>query len=294
MPNPERLLVAFRRARTGSAVRDADLGSRLLEIVTQARTTYPELRIEDEVFLRALADRLGDEPSLEDLAALHSDDLFLACACGLGDRAAIDQFERRFLGPTLIGAIARITSNPAVVAEARQVLRVKLFVQDGERLPKILDYSGRGPLQAWVRTAAVRTALNLVSRQPADAARSEPVEPLLGVHDPATDYLKSQYRPEFERAFHAALETLSVEQRLYLRFHYVDRLTMAQIAGLRRVHGSTISRGLLAARDQLLAETRRALRAQLRIGEADVDSMIGEVVSRADITLSALFRTVPA
>jgi len=46
--------------------------------------------------------------------------------------------------------------------------------------------------------------------------------------------------------------------------------------------------------DQLLAETRRALSVQLRIGEADVDSMIGQVISRANITLSALFHSVPA
>lgn len=294
MPNPERLLAAFRCARDGSVVSDPALGAKLLEIVTQARITYPELPVEDEVFIRALADRLGDEPALAELAALHGDDLFLACACGLGDRAAINEFERRFLGPTAIGAITRVTSSPAVVAEAQQVLRVKLFVQDGTSLPKILDYSGRGPLQAWVRTAAVRTTLNLVSRQPPDAAEVEACEPLLGVPDPETDYLKSQYRPEFERAFRAALETLSGEQRLYLRFHYVDRLTMAQIAGLRRVHESTISRKLLAARDQLLAETRRALSLQLRIGEADVDSMIGQVISRANITLSALFHSVPA
>jgi RNA polymerase sigma-70 factor (ECF subfamily) len=294
MPNPERLLVAFRCAREGSVVSDPDLGAKLLAIVTQARATYPELNIEDEVFIRALADRLGEEPSLAALTALHGDDLFLACACGLGDPAAINEFERRFLGPTAIGAITRVTSAPAVVAEVRQLLRVKLFVQDGASRPKIVDYSGRGPLQAWVRTAAVRTTLNLVSRQPADAAGAEPSEPLLGVPDPETDYLKSQYRPEFERAFRTALETLSGEQRLYLRFHYVDRLTMTQIAGLRRVHESTISRKLLAARDQLLAETRRALSLQLRIGEGDVDSMIGEVISRANITLSALFHSVPA
>jgi RNA polymerase sigma-70 factor (ECF subfamily) len=294
MPNPERLLVAFRCARDGSVGSDPDLGAKLLEIVTQARTTYPELTIDDEVFIRALADQLGDEPSLAELTALHTDDLFLARACSVGDRVAIDEFERRFLGPAALGAIARVTSAPAVVAEARQLLRVKLFVQDGASRPKILAYSGRGPLQAWVRTTAVRITLNLVSRQPADAAGTEPCEPLLGVPDPETDYLKSRYRPEFERAFRAALDTLSGEQRLYLRFHYVDRLTMAQIAGLRRVHQSTISRGLLVARDQLLAETRRVLSAQLHIGEADVDSMIGQVVSRANITLSALFHSVPA
>src|SRR4051794_25639190 len=131
MPNAERLLVAFRFAGSASVVGDAAIGTKLLEIVTHAAAAYPDLRIDDEVFLRALADRLGEEPSVADLAALHGDDLFLACACGLGDRAAINEFERRFLGPTMIGVIRRITSVPTVVAEVRQALRVKLFVREG-------------------------------------------------------------------------------------------------------------------------------------------------------------------
>jgi RNA polymerase sigma-70 factor (ECF subfamily) len=175
--------------------------------------------------------------------------------------------------------------------EVRQLLRVKLFVSDEGR-PKIVDYSGRGPLAAWLRVAAVRTALNLVTRQTPENPTSEE-EPLLGVEDPETEYLKSQHRPEFEQAFRFALTTLSIEQRQLLRFHYVDGLTLAQIGRLRRVHESTISRRLLAARDQLLAETRRALSAELRLEEAEIDSLMGRVMSRAEVTLSTLFRSVP-
>ena len=144
-----------------------------------------------------------------------------------------------------------------MVEEVRQLLRVKLFVSDEGRA-RIGDYSGRGPLQAWLRVAAVRTALNLVSRQTPEEPSTEE-EPLMGVGDPETEYLKAQHRPEFEQAFRAALGTLSIEQRQLLRFHYVDGLTLGQIGRLRQVHESTISRRLLAARDQLLAETRRAL-----------------------------------
>src|SRR5689334_14627162 len=142
MADGERLLIAFRSARGGSVVGDAAIGTKLLEIVAQARATYPTLGLDDEVFVRALAERVDDDPSPADLAAVHGDDLFLVCACGLGDVAAINEFERRFLGPITIAAIARITGAPSVVAEVRQMLRVKLLVQDGARLPRILDYSG--------------------------------------------------------------------------------------------------------------------------------------------------------
>lgn len=66
------------------------------------------------------------------------------------------------------------------------------------------------------------------------------------------------------------------------------------LGDLLRLQSEVISRGLLAARDQLLEETRRALSAQLRFPAADADSLIGEVVSGADVTLSTLFRSAPA
>ena len=140
---------------------------------------------------------------------------------------------------------------------------------------------------------AARVALNIATRQPPDHPTQEPEEPLLGVADPEADYLKTQYRPQFEQAFRAAVASLSLQQRQLLRLHYVDGLTLAQIGRHRRVHESTVSRQLLAARDQLFGETRRALGQQLHLAQADVDSLMGQAVSRADVTLTALFCTVP-
>jgi RNA polymerase sigma-70 factor (ECF subfamily) len=250
------------------------------------------VQVDAGTFAQYVAARLPPPASPADLTALHADDLYLACACASGVPGALEAFDRRFLGGDLDRALARITSAAPVVEEVRQQLRVKLFV--GEAGPgKIIDYTGRGPLAGWVRVAAVRTALNLVTRQAPDTPASSEEEPLLGVADPETEYLKTQHRAEFEQAFRAALSTLSVEQRQLLRLHYVDGLTLAQIGRLRQVHESTISRKLLGARDQLLTETRRALSAELHLGQAEVDSLMGRVMSRADVTLSTLFRTLP-
>jgi len=251
------------------------------------------VHVDDEVFVRYLATRLPADVTADQLAALHADDLYLACACATGVPGALEAFERRFLGNDLDRALARITSSAPVMEEVRQQLRVKLFVGERGRPGKIADYTGRGPLAGWVRVAAVRTALNLVTRQGPDTPATEEEEPLLGVADPETEYLKTQHRAEFEHAFRLALTTLSIEQRQLLRLHYVDGLTLAQIGRLRQVHESTISRRLLAARDQLLGETRRALSAELHLAPAEVDSLMGRVMSRADVTLSTLFRTLP-
>lgn len=264
----------------------------LAEVIARARGAHG-VRVADEVFRQYLAERVAPDASLDQLAALHAGDLYLACACATGVPGAVEAFDRLFLGGDLDRALARITSAAPVVAEVRQQLRVKLFVGEGGP-GKIADYSGRGPLAGWVRVAAVRTALNLVTRQGPDTpGTGEEEEPLLGVADPETEYLKTQHRAEFEQAFRAALSTLSIEQRQLLRLHYVDGLTLGQIGRLRQVHESTISRRLLAARDQLLAETRRALSAELHLGQAEVDSLMGRVMSRADVTLSTLFRTMP-
>ena len=263
----------------------------LADLIARARGAHG-VRVEDGVFRQYLAMRVPPDASLEQISGLHAEDLYLACACASGVAGALAVFDRAFLGGDLDRALARITSSAPVVEEVRQQLRVKLFVGEGGP-GKIVDYSGRGPLAGWVRVAAVRTALNLVTRQGPDTPSGDDEEPLLGVADPETEYLKTQHRAEFEQAFRAALSTLSIEQRQLLRLHYVDGLTLAQIGRLRQVHESTISRRLLAARDQLLAETRRALSAELHLGQAEVDSLMGRVMSRADVTLSTLFRTLP-
>jgi RNA polymerase sigma-70 factor (ECF subfamily) len=285
----ERLVAIVRDARSGSPL-GADLGPALVELVARARGAHPGVDLPAELFVRHLAARIPEPISAAQVGALQGEDLYLACACAAGNPVALAEFDQRFLGPELNRVLARITSVASMVEEVRQLLRVKLFVNDEGRA-RIGDYSGRGPLQAWLRVAAVRTALNLVSRQTPEEPTTEE-EPLLGVEDPETEYLKSQHRPEFEQAFRAALGTLSIEQRQLLRFHYVDGLTLGQIGRLRHVHESTISRRLLSARDQLLAETRRALSAQLRMGQAEIDSLMGRVMSRADVTLSTLFRSM--
>lgn len=291
MSEAERLLAILRDACEVSD-EAGDPGPALVELMTRARAAHPGVAVDDRAFVRHLAARLPAPVSAAQLAGLHADDLYLACACAAGLPAALAEFDRRFLGAELARALTRITSVPSVVEEVRQLLRVKLFVSD-EGHAKINDYSGRGPLGAWLRVAAVRTALNLVTRQGPEGPGAEEEEPLLGVGDPETEYLKSQHRSEFEQAFRFALTTLSIEQRQLLRFHYVDDLTLAQIGRLRHVHESTISRRLLAARDQLLAETRKALSAELRLEQAEIDSLMGRVMSRAEVTLSTLFRSLP-
>jgi RNA polymerase sigma-70 factor len=242
----------------------------------------------NEAFFAYLGARLPPGAGEEALAALHTSDLYLACGCSLAIPQALAEFERHCLAG-LERVLARVTPEPTMVEEVRQLLRVKLLVgTDGQ--PKIIDYTGRGSLQSWVRVAAVRTALNLATRQPQQVELGHAHEPLLGARDLEVDYLKSRYRSDFEEAFRAALRSLAVDHRNLLRLHYLDGLNLAQLGRMHKVHESTMSRRILAAREQLLAQTRAELQRRLPAAPSEIDSLMGQVLSCVDVSLGALFR----
>ena len=58
--------------------------------------------------------------------------------------------------------LGRMQPTPQLVDDTRQALREKLLVAAPGARPRIGEYAGRGPLQAWVRVAAVRAALDIL------------------------------------------------------------------------------------------------------------------------------------
>ena len=89
------------------------------------------------------------------------------------------------------------------------------------------------------------------------------------------------------------MQTLSPEHRLALRLHSVEALPGDQIAAALRVDRSTAMRWLNQAREQLFAETRRALTARLRVDPREFESLVGFVQSRLELSLSRLLRDRP-
>ena len=240
-----------------------------------ARASWPGI----EVSFAAFAARLEDGRSRSNAA-----DLYLACACSDGNPLALAQFDRRFIG-CVREAVARIDRSYDFVAEVQQILRERLLV--GPRA-KIRDYRGIGTLASWVRTAAVRTALNLrrTSNQQARQGRSlEPFEPLL---DPEVALLKRQYAPEIDRALRRAMARLEPKERLLLHFYYVDGLTLAKIATLERVGTTTVFRRLNAASQKVLAGLRADLADRLRLSHRSIDSLIRQVQPEVMLSFSQI------
>jgi RNA polymerase sigma-70 factor (ECF subfamily) len=253
--------------------------TRVRALYDAAAAAWPEVAVALDAFAARLEAAGGPE------AVTYPGDLYLACGCGAGDAAALRAFDERHLSDAR-AAIARIDGSPDFVAEVQQLLRERLFV--GER-PRIAEYRGRGPLGGWVRTAAVRTALNLrrSGKRPPPAGDA----PLAELVDPETALLRERHRDEIDRALQNALGRLEPEARLLLRWAYLDRLTLAKIGVLHGVSVPTVHRRLAAATAALQAGVRQDLAERLQLSTASLDSLIRGVDAEMDLSLSRLFRS---
>jgi RNA polymerase sigma-70 factor (ECF subfamily) len=286
-PLSEFLLGSPERAAQGSPALEALLA----DIVQTAATTWPKVKLGAAEFVAYLGQRLPPEqPPEEALRQLHTADLYLACACARGDTHALAAFETYGLG-VIDGALATLRIDDHVIAEVKQQLRRDLLVGDPGP-PSIVDFVGRGHLRGWVRVVAVRAALTQVRRAQRDRpVDDELLESKLGPHhDPELEFLKHQYRGEFNSALQEAIRDLPVRDRTLLRQQFLDGLTIDEIGLLNQVHRATAARWLVCARQRVLARTRATLMKRLTLESQEFDSLLRLIHSRLDVSLRAFFR----
>jgi RNA polymerase sigma-70 factor (ECF subfamily) len=261
----------------------ADLASRLEALLQAARVAWPGVDLDADAFVAYLAERWPPQSLLDEwLASVHASDLYLACACAQGSTSAIAAFDRVHVG-AVRDFLARSKPDDAFVEDVRQTLREKLFVGPAG---KIREYSGRGALGGWVRALAVHTAIDLRRR------RGERLPDLrdqqAAAIDPELGYLAERYRGEVEGAFRQALAALDSEQRTLMRMHFVDGITLDELARLKKVHRATIARHLATARRAILEETRQRLRERFSLSTDELNSLVGMVRSQLNISIARL------
>jgi RNA polymerase sigma-70 factor (ECF subfamily) len=259
------------------------LEDRLEMLWRQAVDAWPGIALDRGAFLAYLVARRPESTSLDDwLMNAHVRDLYLACACASGIPPAMELFNSVHLDR--VGEyLARSRPDGSFVDDVCQSLREKLFVAGSL---KIKEYSGRGPLGGWVRVLAVRTAIDLRRRR-GERLPDLRAETPSAVH-PELGYLAERYRGVVEEAFRQALAALDGEQRTLLRMHFVDAITLDELARLRKLHRATIARHLAAARRTILDEIRRQLRERLAVSTDEIASLIRLVRSKLEISVVKL------
>jgi RNA polymerase sigma-70 factor (ECF subfamily) len=270
--------------------RNAD-GGALAGIVEAARSAWPTVELAADVFIAHLADRLTDTNEIEAaLRRMHTSDLYLACACLHGDAGAIAAFDLHCL--TVVDrALPRLGMDPDTVGEVKQRLRRNLLVADTGP-PRIAGFAGRGDLRSWIRVLAVHEALAIARKAQREITAGEDrlVDLACVGASPELDYFKRVYRREFEIAFREAVQALSDRDRILVRQHFLDGVSVNDVARLYRVHRATAGRWLERARDALLAATRARLMDRLDIPPAEIESILRLILSRLEISLRPLFR----
>ena len=243
---------------------------------------WPQVRVELSEFREHCRRALRGVS--EEEASLHGAELFLCCACALGDHEAIDAMKREG-GGVVRAAISHVSARSDFIQETVQELwHDLLFAPD----PKIRKYSGRGSLRAWLRVVATRLSLDRCraarieasgQMELAERIAAEPADPALGL-------LRAQFGSVFQEALQQAIGDLSSVDRNLLRLH-LRRCTIDQIGRIYGVHRATAARWLARARATALDGARRRIGASAPwMTDSAFASIARDLSSQLDLPLS--------
>jgi RNA polymerase sigma-70 factor (ECF subfamily) len=152
-------------------------------------------------------------------------------------------------------------------------------------------YAGRGPLDRFVATAARNIVLTMLrSKMREDSDDWESLASRLSSPAHSSHIVAATYGTAIRDALLNALTRLDRRQRTIVRLHLLQGLTHTQIARMLRVHQSTVSRGFDAAVRVLNSEIRRQLRDLYGMREPEMQSIIGDVRSHLDLSLSRVLK----
>lgn len=275
--------------RAGDEARVDAVAEWLQAAWSAARERWPRVELDARAFTDHVGDHLEAGADVEaELRQLHGEDLFLACACGHGDPAALDALDRE-LSPLLRHTLANPKAAGVDAEDLRQMLLERLLLGDAGRRPKILDYSGRGRLRTWLKVTALRLRIDQERRRTGQAVPLGD-DSLQRIEDSVSSdmevaLLKQHYRTAFKDAFQQVLRALAPEQRTLLRLTVVEGLSATEIARSHGVHRATAKRWLVGLRAHLLEETEARLAAGLGVGETEVRSVLGLIRSSLEVSM---------
>jgi RNA polymerase sigma-70 factor len=156
-----------------------------------------------------------------------------------------------------------------------------------------LDYQGRSSLGHWVGIVALRMALQDYRREDRHRRMVQRLytEPIPALRGPEESLVKERYRAPIEAALRGAVAALTGRQRVVMRLQLCGRASAARIARIYGVSEATVWRWLSRARTAIWDEVQRRLRAELGLLPADLESLLRNVASQLDASLSAVLAT---
>jgi RNA polymerase sigma-70 factor (ECF subfamily) len=258
-------------------------------LLLKALAVWPDYSAE-HVFLARLNSGVLDAQAL---GSFVPEDFYLACAAMKQNPQAVahvtELLERqtRFLG--------HLKLAPAEVDDIFAALASELFIAPEGGRPRLERYSGTGPLAGWLQVVLTRDALKWLRSHKREVPADD--ETLLGqmespAESPELGLLKSRYSGQMSASFRRAIAALEPRQRNLLRQHYLDELTLADLAALYRVHRATVARWLADAKVALLEKTRDDLCVSAGLERQSAESVMRLVQSRLDLSAGVFLSAV--
>jgi RNA polymerase sigma-70 factor (ECF subfamily) len=247
----------------------------------RGKAAWPSVSVDRDRFARHV-DRHGAGEE-------HAEDLYLACACALGDEEALAMFEVRFIAE-VPRYIAHLDPSPAVADEVRQVVRESLLVGADGNEPRISEYSGRGPLGAWLRVVATRVVLQMKRKERSAPGSDQDVAERLASSEPNVEValLRQRYAGELAQALKAALGALPERDRALIKMSVIDGLGIDDLCRLHGVHRATVARWVVRLKQELFDQAVGVLRRRLAIDTTEVESLCRAIGSQLDFSLGGL------
>ncbi len=258
-------------------------------VYQEAQLAWPGVSLDFERFVAHAQDvDFALSPATGEPEPANVADLYLACAAGHGDRLAQEALEEQYVGPARF-SIKRLDARPEFIDDVMQELRAKLLLPPD---PRILRYSGRGPLLAWVRVAATRIAIDALRAVREVVGRETPDPDALEQVDfgPEVQMLRAAYRDAFKQAITAAVAALSPKDRNLLRRHLIGHMTLEEMAAPYGVHPATIARRLMVLRGEIATAVRDhlAVRRRAHDGATSLESLAQAIRSEVYVSLAPL------
>ncbi len=259
------------------------------EIWVRGRSSWPALVVSEAQMIAFLPlDPAAPMPSLA-----YAEDLYLACACALGEKTALETFETRYR-TDVDRALKRMGLSPELRDEVRQAVRTKLFLTKTGRVSQIHKYSGRGRLGGWLRAVVVRTAIDILRKEKSDEIPVDHaiLETLAEADvDPDIRTYKRDHRELANQAFEEGFAKLSTRDRHLLRQHYLHHVNIDQLGTMYNVHRATVFRWIARARASVFSDAREAIARSLGQSKTDAGDLLRILESQIDVSIERLLRT---
>lgn len=234
--------------------------------VSLALTTFPALARRRAAFEAWLS---GRAPRGE-WGSLNVEDLALCWLALEGEATAVTELERRLQRVTK-GASWR--GDEDFSQEVLQRVRQRLLV--GEK-PRLAAYAGRGALVQYLKAVVLSVSVDLKRAGPREERGEEHELLAAATAEEAVDSRLAHHahRKHFTAAFKEALESLTPEERTWLRMRFVEGLSIDAVGTTFGVHRTTAMRWLEKAQRALMTQTRRVLGQRLQISPRALDSLM--------------------